>query len=307
MQARGHGPSPGTGRLALPVAAAEPLADVLTGPPRPARVALVGSTAAYLLLETDAVDAAGPRRVVVLATPGAVVPPCSVVLPPAVDPRDLARADETVTVGAGAVLTPGARLAVRRWWAPVVLPSGPPDAASVLRFRTLVAGSGDTRRPPVPGRTRALAAARPAARALAAGNAHGAALQLLPVLGLGPGTTPSGDDVTAGVLLAARATGLSPAATSAVSMQVLAAAPERTTAVSAALLAEAAAGRAAGPVVAALRALLGFGDVDAAARRLLHLGHTSGADVATGLLAVAEAAVCLTDLEPAVRPSRRSA
>jgi hypothetical protein len=291
----------------LPVAAAATVTDLLTGPPRPARVALVGRLAAYLVLD-DGPDGPRPPRVLAVVCPDALVPPSALVLSRGHDPRRLLAPADAVTVGAGGVRTPRARLVVRRWWTPAVLPTGAPDPAAVARVGQLLDGARTALRvPPGTGRRQALAAALPAARALAAGDGAAAARWLLPVLGLGPGTTPTGDDVAAGVLLGALATRTDPAAVDQLAGALLAAAPERTTAVSAGLLAEAAAGRAPQPVLLAVRALLGGADPDDAVAQLLAVGHTSGADLATGLHAAALARLSLSVSHPVVRPSRRSA
>lgn len=279
---------------ALPVAAAAPLADLLAGPPEPAAVAVVGRSAAYLLPRSS------PGRVVAVVTPGAVRPPCALVLPGGHDPRSVVGGAAEVIVGDGAVVTATHRLVVRRWWEPPPLPRGRPDADSVTHARRLVAARDV---PPAPGSARAaaLAAAPRAARALCAGDAASAVAALVAVLGLGPGSTPTGDDVAAGVLVAATAWGLPVAG--GVAADVAAAAAVRTTAVSAALLSEAAAGRAIPQVVEALSALSTGRRVAEATGRLLAVGSTSGADLATALLAVAGAALSV----PSRHPVRRSA
>jgi hypothetical protein len=139
-----------------------------------------------------------------------------------------------------------------------------------------------------------------AARALAAGGPDEAARTCLTLLGLGPGSTPSGDDAVAGLLLAARALlpvdgvgdGHGPARSlAALAERVAEAAPHRTTAVSAALLRHAAAGRSVDAVVHAVDVLVdrwAGPHPDDVLRRLLSLGHGSGLDTATGLLAAAD-------------------
>lgn len=278
---------------ALPVAAAAPLAPLLDGPPVPARVAVTGRWAAYLVAPPAAPG--GPDRVLVIATPDAVVPPCAVVLRAGLTPADLVAVGDDVTVGGGGLRTPAGVLAVRRWWTPPRLPTGTPDAGAV---RSAVALLGE---PPVPGgpddaRARALLAAAPAAEAVLAGDVTGAVTALTRVIGLGPGSTPSGDDVAAAVLLAGRAVGAPRVDRTAGA--VLRAAAGRTTPVSIGLLAEAAAGRAVPPVVGALRALLGAAPVEPAVRRLLAVGSTSGTDLATGLVATVAAAVRRTRPRP---------
>lgn len=111
------------------------------------------------------------------------------------------------------------------------------------------------------------------------------------VLGRGPGATPSGDDVTAGVLLGLDRTtvGERNERVRAAGRRVVRAAEERTTAVSAALLAQAAQGRAAGRVEAALVAVLGAReptDIRGTVRAAADVGHTSGVDSLVGALLV---------------------
>ncbi|MFB6360875.1 MAG: DUF2877 domain-containing protein [Halobacteriales archaeon] len=110
------------------------------------------------------------------------------------------------------------------------------------------------------------------------------------LLGRGPGATPSGDDILAGLLLALYRT---------TSRQrhervrdagraLVAAAAERTTAISAALLAQAAQGRAGGRFDAALGSILAAEpdqtDWQPAVFEAAELGHTSGLDHLVGLL-----------------------
>jgi|GEM_PF-5464681 len=111
------------------------------------------------------------------------------------------------------------------------------------------------------------------------------------ILGRGPGATPSGDDVLSGLLLASWATtaGRRPRVRRA-GTALVDRALEATTTVSAALLAQAAVGRAGDAVAAALEALLAASVPmerrRAAVTRVTSLGHTSGTDMLVGLLAM---------------------
>ena len=110
---------------------------------------------------------------------------------------------------------------------------------------------------------------------------------MLGLLGLGPGLTPAGDDLLAGLLvgLSARPDLRDPLAAA-----VQRHAPARTTWLSAELLRLAAAGLAAPAVVAVADALAGHGGDDALPRALpalLAVGHTSGPALARGLLLAA--------------------
>jgi len=120
--------------------------------------------------------------------------------------------------------------------------------------------------------------------ALAARAPEGAAAAARPLLGLGEGLTPSGDDVLVGIAATLRAWRW-PGATS-FARRCAAVAPDRTTAVSADLLAHAAEGRFTAALHAVVRAL-DEDDAPAtnrASRRLLTVGATSGADLLTGVL-----------------------
>lgn len=98
------------------------------------------------------------------------------------------------------------------------------------------------------------------------------------LVGHGPGLTPLGDDVLCGWLAAHRAAGVeTPAVDDAVRRAL-----DRTSTVSATLLACALAGEVADPVAGYLRAL-GTPRARAARAALLTLGHTSGAGLAHGV------------------------
>jgi hypothetical protein len=104
------------------------------------------------------------------------------------------------------------------------------------------------------------------------------------LVGAGPGLTPTGDDVLAGALVAAHATGDGRLAT--LRSDTRAALRTRgTTAVSRGLLAHALDGYATVEVAEFVIATCA-GDVDDAAARLLRVGHSSGAALAAGALHV---------------------
>ncbi len=108
------------------------------------------------------------------------------------------------------------------------------------------------------------------------------------LVGLGQGSTPGGDDVLAGVLAGLHATGATPLVPLiAARLERL---PLRTTTLSADLLGLAVRGHACIEALAVLRAAIrpaGGAEMDrtysTAVRRLLSIGHTSGADLATGM------------------------
>lgn len=104
------------------------------------------------------------------------------------------------------------------------------------------------------------------------------------LLGRGPGLTPSGDDVLAGYLVGAAAFGL---AADDVRRLVESQAARRTTTLSAALLRHAAAGETIPQVINLLDALAGRRPLEPALAELRAVGHTSGAALASGLIAAA--------------------
>jgi hypothetical protein len=195
---------------------------------------------------------------------------------------------DAVVVGAGAVELPHARLEVRRTWRPAPMPCGPlptsvPFDAGASPWHTAA---------------RALAAA-----ALGGSPVHDLAAALV---GAGQGLTPSGDDVLCGVLLGLRLAGELPAVEH-VWHSVMPLLP-RTTTLSAALLREAADGYAV-PDLVRLGAALAAGDrpgAEAAAERVLAIGHTSGSDLLDGLRGALEAAGTTTTSPNSAAPAAGS-
>lgn len=121
-------------------------------------------------------------------------------------------------------------------------------------------------------------------RALAGSQAPGE--QVGRLVGRGPGLTPAGDDALAGALLVEVALGGPPVLADAVRPRMRA-----TTAVSRALLSAACDGYAAPSVVALVDAAVGGDEAALAVHlpRVLAIGHTSGHDLVTGVLAALEA------------------
>ncbi|MDI6895551.1 MAG: DUF2877 domain-containing protein [Bacillota bacterium] len=119
------------------------------------------------------------------------------------------------------------------------------------------------------------------------------------LVGLGPGLTPSGDDLLAGfmlgVQLASRAAGRDAAGSQDVWEPVVMSLGRSTTVVAAAFLRFAARGMVSEPIERLLRALLGWGEVDEASRGVLRLGGSSGNDFMAGLLAGAQAGMAACD------------
>jgi hypothetical protein len=234
-------PEPDT-RLA--VAASAAVADLISGPRRRIEVAVATPHAVYLA--TGDPD----RPALCLAGPAAVRVPCAVLLaaPP---PAGLSGGG---WVGGGEFSIGAFHTRVTRWWRPprprsVALTSGVPTPLD-RDLEAALAGLVD-----------ALASGSPLAS------------HVLRLLGRGPGLTPLGDDVLAGLLVTLVALGAP--ASDRLAATVSAYAPARTTFVSAALLHHA----ARGECVPELAAVLDGGGVDA----LLRVGHTSGAGLLRGV------------------------
>jgi Protein of unknown function (DUF2877) len=137
--------------------------------------------------------------------------------------------------------------------------------------------------------TAAAATADTLASACARDDPADATAAAVALLGVGGGLTPSGDDFVGGTLFARRLLAeaglVDSAAWRHTAHTILAAAPSRTHAISVALLGDLAAGLGWAPLHDLVAALVaGASDTaDAAARRLVRLGHTSGWDLLAGL------------------------
>lgn len=287
------------GRRARAVPAATTLAGAaslairaaLCGPRRTGRVIAVFPSAAYLKVELPA-----EPMVIALAASDAVRPANAVVLAAPVrhEPFRGVREGDAAVVGDGeAEITGRLRARIRRWWdpTPVLGPLSPArlaHGARALGELTGPWGLAGHRTPEV--------LADGCARADLAGAVDAAER----IVGLGPGLTPSGDDALAGLLLALRLLGGAvPGGGRAVWLAdwlgaaVTAYADDRTTSLAATLLRCAARGQASVEAGAVLRGIAGQDPIAPAVRRLLASGHTSGADLAWGLLAGCRAAVAL--------------
>ncbi|MFI6937831.1 DUF2877 domain-containing protein [Streptomyces sp. NPDC050418] len=131
------------------------------------------------------------------------------------------------------------------------------------------------------GRTRFIAAVR-------TGEPAALRTAVLALLGLGPGLTPAGDDFLTGAALIAALPGSALGALIPVLQDVLDTHPERTTDLSLATLREATDGRARAEVLDVLRLLADEADpqqLDVPVRKVLAVGHTSGSDTLSGLIA----------------------
>lgn len=285
MAPRPDGEASRSGPAVLPAAAGQPVLDLLTGPLRPATV--IAAHSAAVLIAVDAMPGAGspptPTRVVsVVAADGSGVPNGLRIAAPS-DDRPFAgvRGDDPAFVGAGGVRLAGLEVrVVRSVRTQVPRVFCPPEAVGHIASAAALAPRG------VP--TEAVETLRAAQQAQDPAALRHAVRALV---GLGSGSTPGGDDVVAGTLA-----GLHAGGREVLVEQIWAAVrddlPARTTLVSADLLRLAARGHACAEAIGVLRAAAGRGgprpgldDIDLAdaLRRLLAVGHTSGADLATGL------------------------
>ncbi|WP_230420650.1 oxamate carbamoyltransferase subunit AllH family protein [Actinomadura soli] len=313
-------------------AASLALRPLLDPPRRAARVIAVFPAALYLEMR------GGPEpRVLAVVTSDAHRLPNAVVVVAArrEQPFRSIREGAEAWVGDGRVETGPLHVRVRRWWdpSPVLAPVQPSalaygvrtleaelaDAGMLTGARTAGGGLGDHPDPAA------------LAEYCAAGDLAGAVEAAERIVGLGPGLTPSGDDILCGLLVSLRCvgdalrTGRAPLLRGAgpphspgrsapdgvfladwLGAAVTADAGTRTTALAATLLHCAAAGGAGADVAAVLRCVAGHEPADATAtgqavRRLLAVGHTSGADLAHGVLAGCRAALALTAVRSASR------
>ena len=232
----------------LPAAAPLPARALLPCPSREGWVAGVHHSCMYVL--------SGPDLVVVETADGVGLP-CALRL--GVDavaaPFGAVRPGSSASVGAGRLIAGPVTVEVVRWWAPpgVRRPGRDRPPAAATGLGELL---GDVPPPVDP------------------------SLDPHDLLGRGPGLTPAGDDVLVGWLLAVHHDAVLRSALAA----AVADAGDRTTALSAALVREAVAGRGVPAALAVADALAGHGELEPALDRLLRVGHSSGAALAFGLL-----------------------
>ncbi|HXA61451.1 MAG TPA: DUF2877 domain-containing protein [Streptosporangiaceae bacterium] len=301
-------PTPLTGlradgaRTPVPGAASLALRPLLSGPRRCARVIAVFPSAVYLEYRSPA-----EPKVIALVSSDATRLPNAVVV--AARSRELpfgpVRQGDEAWIGDASLEIPALRVRVRRWWDPS--PVLGPISAVRLEHGTAALKTGSSQAPfglaghPGPVRLAERCAAGDLAQAVDAAER---------IVGLGPGLTPSGDDVLAGLLISLRLVGGSVLGGQSaiwladwIGAAVTADAGTRTTALAATLLHCAAHGQAGAEVSAVLRAIAGQEPMAPALRRLLSAGHTSGADLAWGVLAGCRATLALSG---AAAQSRRA-
>ncbi|MGW4637426.1 DUF2877 domain-containing protein [Sphaerisporangium sp. NPDC004334] len=261
-------------------AASTALRPALESPRRPARVLAAFPLGLYLEIRTDI----EPLVVAVVAGDATRLPNAVVVG----DPLPAVSGGDEAAVGDGCVEIGRVTVHVRRWWdpAPALGPVGLDRVAAALpAFGEVCRAAG--RQPGLD--------PEGAGALLAEGCASGSLLSAITaaerLMGLGPGLTPSGDDMLAGMLVALRRLGGAADVERAVwladwlAATVAFDARTRTTPISATLLHCAAQGQACAEALAVLRAVAGHQSLEPAVRGLLRLGHTSGADLAWGLRA----------------------
>lgn len=264
--------SPTPARPLRPAAASLLAPAWLHADPVPVEVVAVFDRAVYLRRDQDVLPLLAPDA---LLLPGAL----RVVAPADLDALEV-RVGDRVRVGQGQVRTHRGGVVVRRVWRPRPVPTAPlgePARQAALAGLAGVGPLADLLADRLTELARASLAEPPASPAAPVRG----------LVGLGPGLTPAGDDVLCGLLLGLRATGRV-AARSRLEQRVL---PllDRTSALSATLLRQAAQGYAVPPVVELLHAWhRGAGDpaLAAAGRRVASVGHTSGPALLLGLSAV---------------------
>jgi len=132
------------------------------------------------------------------------------------------------------------------------------------------------------------------ANAIDAGDAHLAHTAALPLLGLGPGLTPSGDDFVGALLFARRLLGMD-AQWTFLTRRLIDAAQTSTHAIGAALFGDLAEGGSFGALHRLVECLAARVQVLPAARNLTAIGHSSGWDMLTGFVVGVAGTAALSD------------
>ncbi|WP_344830018.1 DUF2877 domain-containing protein [Actinocorallia longicatena] len=287
--------SPEPTRAPVPGAASLAVREAVERPRRAAKVIAVFPSSVYLQLKSG-----NEPRVVALVGSESVARPANAIVVPSNGrwgPFAGVREGDDGWVGDGHAEAGTLRVRVKRWWDPS--PVLGPVSTSRLRQGAMQLESGlDVSSCGLAGHP----GPRLLAERCAAGDLAHAVLAAEKIVGLGPGLTPSGDDVIAGLLLSLRLLGGSLDGGSRaiwladwLGAAVTADAQTRTTSLSASLLHCAARGQAAGEAAAVLRGLAGQESLVPAVRRLMSTGRNSGPDVAWGLLAGCKATLSLCE------------
>lgn len=277
----------------LPAAAHAGVRELLLGPPRSATAVAVTRAAVVLAVP-------GARSVCVCSA-DAVRLPGSLVLGVPTSRLQLTRfeLDTPAQVGGGVVRLDDLVVRPARWWSTprvravrgsVALCSG------VARLDELAATApalaGGTVGPALPAAAVGFgdALSEAVGTMLAGHRERGRVVRdrcvqaAVPLLGLGPGLTPSGDDVLAAVLVTVcRLLPETAAAVAEIGQAVAALAGSRTSPLSAALLGWASQGEAVPELLALVDAVGQDGDLTTATSRMLRIGHSSGRDLVEGV------------------------
>lgn len=272
--------------MRLTGAASTALRPVLAGPAQRAEWLGVSPRALYLAT-------ARPPAVLCILAHDATRLPCGLLLPStsaelpltALAPSLPGRTRAACTAGEGRIAWtgPGGPVTVTaaREWAPAAAARGTAAASAVDEVMTLLMA--------MPGDLDGHVGLDAHLLARLAGASDGEAATAVPaLLGQGPGLTPSGDDVLAGFLVGAHAFGLR---VPAVCRAVTGLAPARTTALSAQLLRHALRGECVAELATLATVMAGRGAPGPATRRVLAVGHTSGAALTRGMLLAGERAL----------------
>jgi hypothetical protein len=259
--------------IEVPAVASLAVRAIVAGPSR--RASVLGSS-------THAVWVGLGNDVVVLNSRDAVRLPNSLEIPSVAAQAPFARMGDvrSAWVGSGTVSVGDVMVRVARWWDPRAILQ--PSDQRALRRRMARLGPVE---PTVD--------SAQLVRAIRLGDPGGLLRAAGALLGLGGGLTPEGDDLVAGSFAGLCALGPalgSPgvaATVHAIGPPLVAMACARTTTFSASLLRHAVHGEVAAPAAAFLHALTGRGDPVVAQRRLVAVGHTSGAALAAGILLAA--------------------
>jgi hypothetical protein len=263
-------------------AASTAIADMLTGPNRPARVLGAFAKGTYLLLSDI--------QVIALLTPTATRLPNAVL---AATTNSRSREGDPACVGEHCIRMPGLEVRVARWWSPRQVR---PLRSLVRLDQALAAHPAQPEWPEWSTPAVVRDATAQLGHAAAAGDLPAVHLAATGLVGIGPGLTPSGDDVLAGFLLGLRALDQVSANAPHLAHAVrggIQAAQGRTTALAATLVRHAEAGEAPDVVADLVDALAEDDPVDGPLRALLATGHTSGRDLAEGLLLAGRATLGL--------------
>jgi len=270
MTARAVATRPSPAPVRVPAVASTAIKDILSGNPLPATVLGTSGHAVWLL--------AG-ERIVVVTTRDATRLPNGVEIAGARASRPFDRIPHgsRAIIGGDRIVVGILEIDVARWWNPrPVLPAVTRESMRAA-LRGLPATVDDVGHSML---ERSLVRRSPIELIEAVER----------LLGSGPGLTPEADDYIAGALAATRIVGEAMDDRESIEMLDAAAptirsmATDRTTTFSAALIGHAIDGRVAAPAAALLRAIAGRGDIGAAYRIVLQIGHSSGPALAAGMV-----------------------